>query len=188
MPHQTREEWLQALASSSASIVTRSIADGGDEDPALRLSCGFPPAQGKRTNAQAAVLPPTASEDFTAEIFVSPEIDSPAEVARLVLPLLVAAHSGDYKHGARWRNAVAQLGLQGDNLPDWLTRRLNDLGSYPHAQVTVPARTKQTTRLVRVICESDRHESAYIARVSRTTLEAYGAPICPACSNAMEVR
>ena len=179
---KTREQWLATLASRSASLVTRAIADGGDEEPTLRLACGFPPATGRK-RPSADILPPSASEDFTAEIFVSPEIDDPEQVARLVLPLLVVAHSGDYKRGARYRNACAQLGLNGDEIPDWLKTRLNNLGAYPHAQVTVPTKPKQTTRLIKVACVNATH--SYIARVSRNTLITLGAPICPTCLHAM---
>lgn len=179
----TREEWLAKFATDSASLIARSIADGGEEEPAIRLSCGFAPSQGKRKVGQAAIVPPTASEDFTAEIFVSPEIDDPKQVARLIVPLLVVAHSGDYKQGSRYKQAIRMLGLDSDSLPDWIQSRVDSLGSYPHARVELPSRKVQTTRLIKVSCERDN----YIARVSRLTLLNYGAPICPACLNAMEV-
>jgi len=182
---KTREQWLASLAQRSASLIARSIADGGDEEPTLRLACGFPPATGRK-QVLADILPPTASEDFTAEIFVSPEVDNPLEVARLVLPLLVVAHSGDYKRGARYREACARLGLTDGETPSWLTDRLNALGSYPHAQVTVPERAKQSTRLIKVVCMHDH--DPYIARVSRKTLDTFKAPICPACLNAGSTR
>jgi hypothetical protein len=185
---QTREQWLEALAQRSASVIARSIADGGDEHPTLRLSCGFPLTQGRKKSL-AGILPPTVSDDFTAEIFISPEVDSPEAVARLLVPLLVVAHSGDYKQGARYRRALRHLGLaDGVELPNWLTSRLNTLGAYPHAQVTVPVKPKQTTRLVRVICEPVGGHAPYIARMSNTTLSTFGAPICPACLTTMEVR
>ena len=183
---KTREQWLASLAQRSASLIARSIADGGDEEPTLRLACGFPPATGRK-KALADILPPTASEDFTAEIFVSPEVDDPLEVARLVIPLLVVAHSGDYKRGARYREACNRLGLTiPEHTPSWLADRLEALGSYPHAQVTVPERTKQSTRLIKVVCTHEH--DAYIARVSRTTLDTFGAPICPACANTGNLR
>ena len=184
---RTREQWLATLASRSATLVARYIADGGDEEPTIRLSCGFPPAQGRKTLV-ADILPPSASEDYTAEIFISPEIDDPEQVARLVIPLLVVAHSGDYKRGARFREACSRLGLNDAETPEWLKSRLNAIGAYPHAQVTLTPKPKQTTRLIRVVCDRDTHESPYIARVSRTTLDAFGAPICPACNVQMEVR
>jgi hypothetical protein len=40
------------------------------------------------------------------------------------------------------------------------------------------AKSKQTTRLRKVECSTDK----YIVRVSRSTLITFGAPICPACS------
>ena len=41
---------------------------------------------------------------------------------------------------------------------------------------------KQTTRLRKVLCEVD----GYIARISRSTLIAHGAPICPTCNQALK--
>ena len=47
------------------------------------------------------------------------------------------------------------------------------------------AKPKQTTRLRKVLCEVD----GYIVRISRSTIIAYGTPICPACNQSMtEVR
>lgn len=179
----TREEWLAKFASDSASLIAHSISDGGDEEPAIRLSCGFTPTQGKRKQARASIVPPTASDDFTTEIFISPEIDDPNEVAKLLIPLLVIAHSGDFKRGARFRNACAYLGSNSEVLPDWAISRIERLGSYPHARIALPARKVQSTRLIKVSCDSDQ----YIARVSRATIDRLGAPICPSCLNAMEV-
>ena len=43
------------------------------------------------------------------------------------------------------------------------------------------AKAKQTTRLRKVICLTDN----YIARISRSTIITFGAPICPRCRQAM---
>ena len=42
-------------------------------------------------------------------------------------------------------------------------------------------KAKQTTRLRKVICSTDN----YIARISRSTIITFGAPICPRCRCAM---
>jgi hypothetical protein len=42
-------------------------------------------------------------------------------------------------------------------------------------------KAKQTTRLRKVICLTDN----YIARISRSTIITFGAPICPRCRCAM---
>lgn len=47
-----------------------------------------------------------------------------------------------------------------------------------NAEIVKP---KQTTRLRKVICLTDN----YIARISRSTIITFGAPICPKCRRAM---
>jgi hypothetical protein len=58
---------------------------------------------------------------------------------------------------------------------------LQNLGSYPHAKIELAEAPKQSTRLIKVACLNDN----YIARVSRSTLNNLGAPICPACNQSL---
>lgn len=180
MSSRNREQWLAQLASRSARHITSALRDGGDEEPILRISCGFTPsARGGR--ALADLLPPSVSADDTAEIFISPSVDDARQVARLLLPLLVMAHAGTYKQTQAVDSACSRLGLNGEQLPDWLEREITRMGIYPHASVNLEARPKQSTRLIKVACNTD----GYIARVSRKALNTFGAPICPACLNPM---
>lgn len=176
-----REQWLQALAIKARPIIAERVELGGDEESAVRLSCGFPPASG-RIKAKAGLVPPSASEDDTAEIFISPEVSDTEQVARLVLPLLVAVQAQDWKGGAISKRITERLGLNAEsNLPVTFTEILQGLGAYPHASLTIPAKAKQTTRLIKVSCP----RNGYIARVSRSTLDTFGAPICPACNQSL---
>lgn len=179
-----REQWLQALAIKARPYIAQRVELGGDEESAVRLSCGFPPASGRK-KAKAALIPPSASDDFTAEIFVSPEVSDASEVARLVLPLLVAVQAQDWKgtKASRIANGLGitmtqdgqeRLGAAWEEVVDFL-------GSYPHASLNIPAKAKQTTRLIKVACPTD----GYIARVSRSTLDNLGSPICPACNQSL---
>jgi hypothetical protein len=169
---RNREQWLAAFASAAKPSIARNISGGGDEEAAIRLSCGFPPKTGRKA-ALAAVVPPTASQDFTAEIFVSPTVDDAATVAKSIIPLLQVAQAGN------WRNAAPTVAKPLDTIPQWATAILERLGSYPHAALEIAAAPKQTTRLVKVECLNTNHQ--YIARVSNSTLVQFGAPICPAC-------
>jgi hypothetical protein len=169
---RNREQWLAAFASAAKPSIARNISGGGDEEAAIRLSCGFPPKTGRKA-AVAAVVPPTASQDFTAEIFISPTVDAASKVAAAIIPLLQIAQSGN------WRNAAPAVAKPLDTLPQWALPILERLGSYPHAALEIAAAPKQTTRLVKVECLNTNHQ--YIARISNSTLENLGAPICPAC-------
>jgi len=177
-----REQWLQKLAASALPKISSRL-DMADEEPAVKLSCGFPAQQGKRNKVGAQLIPPAASDEFNAEIFVSPEISDAEQVAKLVLPLLAAAAAGDYKRGAAYRSALSRTGLNTPNLPTWAEMLVERMPEYPHAAITLPDRKKQSTRLIKVACLNDN----YITRISRATVEAMGCPICPACNNEMVV-
>lgn len=166
-----REQWLAAFASAARPHIANRLRNGGDEEAAIRLSCGFAPT-GNRKRSDAAVVPPTASEDFTAEVFISPTIDDAAVVARHIIPLLEIAQAGN------WRSQAPAVAAPLSEVPAFAVSILNQLGAYPHARLNIQRAPKQTTRLIKVACPN----CTYIARVSRTTLATYGAPICPACS------
>jgi len=183
-----REEWLNALANQALPVIARTLdsyAQFREEESAVRLSCGFPAQQGKRNRVAACVVPPAASDDFSAEIFISPTIDSAREVALAVLPLLCATVTGDYKRGSAYRGAVTRNRLNASSLPAWADSILSALPAYPHAALTLQPQAKQTTRLLKVSCLGDlmngEQHDAYIVRISRTTLANLGSPICPLC-------
>lgn len=171
-----REQWLAELATQAIPSITR-VVEYAEEETSVKLSCGFPAKQGKRTKVHASLVPPTSSEEFNAEIFVTPELSAKRDVARAVLPLLVAVVTGDYKQRVNYRRAVRTLGLNSEELPAWAKALVDALPAYPHATVTLPEAKKQTTRLIKVHCAP----CGYIARVSRSTLDTFGAPVCPAC-------
>lgn len=179
-----REQWLNALASTAVPRISSSL-DYSNEELALKLSCGFPAQQGKRKKIAASLVPPTASDDFNAEIFVTPELAEKRAVAQAVLPLLVAVVTGDFKQRRIYRDAVRRLGLNSAELPAWAKSLVDGMPAYPHASLTLEAPEKQTTRLIKVACPSLEHDP-YIARLSRKALD-FGTPTCP-CGLNMEVR
>lgn len=175
MPSSNREQWLANLAIAVRPHIASTIQGGGDEEASVRLSCGFPPKSGRKA-VGASIVPPTASADFTAEVFVSPTIDDAETIARLVLPLLKVAQIGNWRSHPSVSTAKPL-----ESLPSWVEPILSRLGSYPHAKIEIAEAPKQTTRLIKVACSNDD----YIARVSRTTLVNLGAPICPVCTNSL---
>lgn len=175
-----REQWLEKLATKAIPAISRGTSFPAEE-LSVKLSCGFPAQNGKRKPIAAQLIPPTASEEFNAEIFVTPTLAEKRKVAQAVLPLLVAVVTGDFKQRQNYRNALATLGLNGETLPLWATDIVDGLPAYPHAEVRLENIKKQTTRLIKVACLAD----GYIARVSRSTLENLGAPICPACRQSL---
>ena len=178
-----REQWLNQLASSAKPSIQRWLELGGDEESALRISCGYAP--NRRTSTAAVLIPPMASEDFTAEAFISPALSDKSEVAAALLPLLVAAYAGDWRKGATYRRGLQNCGLNASTMPRWAADIVEAMPAYPHASVDLDSMPKQTTRLLKAACYGDlmngeAHE-AYIVRLSRATY-VLGAPICPLCS------
>jgi len=187
-----REQWLNELANQALPVIARTLdsyAQFREEESAVRLSCGFPAQQGKRNKVAACIVPPTASDDFSGEIFVSPTISQGNEVALAVLPLLCATVTGDYRKGAAYREALKRNRLNAASLPAWAAAIVSTLPAYPHAAITLQPQDKQTTRLLKVACLGDlmngEQHAAYIVRISRTTLANYGSPICPLCGAAL---
>lgn len=181
-----REQWLNALAVTAVPRISSSL-DYSTEELALKLSCGFPAQQGKRKKISASLVPPTASDEFNAEIFVTPELSAKREVAQAVLPLLVAVVTGDFKQRRIYRDALRRLGLNATELPAWAKSIVDGMPAYPHASLTLEAPAKQSTRLIKVACPSLEHEP-YIARLSRKALD-FGTPTCPCGLNMVsEVR
>jgi hypothetical protein len=179
-----RESWLADFATAAKPHLTQGLPLGGNEEAVIRLSCGFTPKTGRRA-ADAAIVPPAASDDFIAEIFVSPIIDSTEAVAKLVLPLLKLAHIGN------WRSAAPSVAKPLEILPSWAVDILAGIGAYPHAALEIEPAPKQSTRLIKAVCygdlmNGDQHD-AYIVRISRSTASTYGTPICPICNSQLVI-
>jgi len=85
MTLSNREQWLANLAIAVRPHIASTIQGGGDEESAIRLSCGFPPKSGRKA-VGASIVPPTASADFTAEIFVSQLLMMPRLLLALFCP------------------------------------------------------------------------------------------------------
>jgi hypothetical protein len=179
-----RESWLAAFATAAKPHLTAGLPLGGNEEATIRLSCGFPPKTG-RTAAPAAIVPPAASDDFTAEVFISPVIDSTDAVAKAILPLLKLAHIGN------WRNSAPAVAKPLETLPSWALDVLANLGAYPHAAIEIAAAPKQSTRLNKAVCYGDlmngEQHDAYIVRISRATAANYGTPLCPICGSSLRL-
>jgi hypothetical protein len=71
--------------------------------------------------------------------------------------------------------------IAGDDLAKSLTALAERLGPYPHSAIDLSTRKKQTTRMIKAVCEEDQ----YIVRLSRKMITEHGAPICPTCQEQM---
>lgn len=165
-----REAWLKAFSKSVAdSMTSREL----EADASLRLSCGFAPSMGRRKVASAVLLAPSCSADDSAELFVSPELADADKVADAILPLVIQAHLGD------WANRMTAQFMRELPLSGIKARALQVCGEYPHAEITLPTRRTDGTRLLKVVCSVE--PANFVVRMSSKCLNV-GAPVCP-CHN-----
>lgn len=170
----SREVWLTAFSKSVRdSIQNMGMAAELEADASLRLSCGFAPAQGKRKVASAVLLAPSCSADDSAELFVSPELADSDKVADAILPLIIQAHLGD------WNGRMVNAFMRRLNLNNIKTYAMRQCGIYPHAEVVLPKRSTDGTRLLKVVCSVE--PTNFVVRMSRKCLNV-GTPVCP-CHN-----
>lgn len=180
-----REEWLSQLALVFESWLTEL----GLEIRPYSVTCGFPPAGGTRNQGKVIgnCVSPAAVKDGRAFISISPYLDDSVEVAATLLhELLHAAVGVEHGHKKPFARHLAALGLEGkptateagEAFKQRIAPVLSRLGDYPHAGVDLKNRPKQSTRMLKLLCDNEEHDP-YIVRASRSTIENIGLPSCP---------
>lgn len=178
-----RESWLTLLAAKVAPW----FAELGQPVPeGIRLSCGFPSrlGLGARNRRVGECWDGSVSAAGHREIFISPVLDDPVEVAQVIVhELLHAALPDGVGHRGAFPRLARALGLEGRpsaTLPGDAFRAriapiLVEVGPYPHTRITPAARPPRPRGDLRARCGA----CGYSARVTRKWLDAVGAPICP---------
>lgn len=182
----TREEWLeQAVAELKPMIVQ----GGGNEfTRTVRISVSFPSRSIRKRIGECWHC--EASADGSNQLFISPTLDDGMTVLGVVAHELIhASDNGASKHSGYFVKVMKAIGLEGkptatvpgETFTRLVAPLLKQLGPYPHSalNLSMNATKKQTTRMLKVVCECEAHEEPYILRASRKTLDA-GMPICPA--------
>lgn len=180
----TREAWLTQLAMQCLPVMSRKA---GLCFGRLRVSCGFP-SQGTRGRRAriGECWSPDPAEDAAAEIFISPHLAEPDEVAAALVHELIHAALPEAGHGPRFQAAARRLGLTGpfaqtrptEAFWQWMGPLLAGLGPYPHAplvnRTVVGAPNPQSGRLLKAACPN----CGYAVRLARKWARV-GAPHCP---------
>ena len=185
----TREAWLLALTARLRPALEKA---GATVPAEVRLSCGWPSkgATASRNRRIGECWHAQCSADGTREVFISPTLADPVDVAHVVEHELIHA-AGFMGHGADFKRVAVALGLTGkmtatvptDAHRDALAVLVGELGPYPHATLTpADGDKKQSTRLLKVQCPDE--ECGYTVRVTAKWLEV-GFPTCP-CGSVME--
>ena len=130
------------------------------------------------------------NEENKFHVLISPSLEDKKRVLGVLVHELVHAIVGlNNGHNHIFKKCATTLGLEGKMTATTESKEFETIFSevfkqlpdYPHKALINMNRKKQTTRLIKVVCE----EHGYIARVSRKTIETLGCPICPICKESM---
>ena len=174
MTYATREAWLQDAAAELAPLI---LGSSGHTLPAnLRVACGFP-STFRRSGALGETFAAKDSADGAVEILISPTLSDPGEVlAVLARQLMMTVASG-----AALTRAIYSAGIVNSKphevpatgmCPD-ITEVALALGEYPHAELSLAARPKAPTRLLKGLCPT----CGYTIRLSQKWAT-QGMPTC----------
>lgn len=192
-----REHWLQRTTLELRDLFAATDFTLPDT---LHMSIGFP-AKGALAAKHRRIgecWGGKASADNNHHIFISPLLSDPLEVmATLVHELGHAAVGVQCGHKGDFIKMMKQTGLAGkptatiagaELLPK-LVDIFETVGRYPHAALNAGAleMKKQTTRMLKASCETPCtvEDKPYTVRLTRMHIEAFGAPVCPNCSQTM---
>jgi len=178
----TREDWLNELT----DLLRPAFEDTGAEIPEkVRMTCGWPSRSARPGKNQriGECWPADTSEDEHFEVFISPTLSDPIEVAETLVHELVHTVVGcKVGHKAPFRHAAVAIGLEGkmtathagEALVDRLATLTAEVGPYPHAKISVhPDDKKQGTRMLKLLCPG----CGYLARTTKKWIE-LGTPTC----------
>lgn len=178
-----REEWL-------TECIKRLRADfdqvGSSLPEKIRASCSWPSKSGlankKRRIGEAWSAKNSA--DQSCEVFVSPVLKDPLEVAATLVHELVHCAVGvEEGHKGKFPKIAKALGLEGkmtattagETLKARLKELTNGIGPYPHAELTHSnAPKRQGCRLLKVHCT----QCECVVRITRKWLDEVGPPTC----------
>jgi len=183
-----REDWLTKVAEELTGMYSRK---GFKLDP-WRITCGWPciRALSRKARVIGQCHSNVSSKAGIYELFISPTLENPIEVAGTVAHELVHVAVGTQcGHKGMFIRACRSLGLvgkptnagPGDKLKELLDKFLGKLGPYPHQALLPTARTKLVSSSIKLVCECGCN-----LRISRKWLEESGVPTC-GCGNEFDV-
>jgi hypothetical protein len=189
----TREAWLLSAAEKIAPMleqagganIVRKVAEGK-----ISISVGFPSKTIRKRIGECWSA--VASENGgTNHLFISPLLDDTIEVLGVVVHELIHADDDcESKHNGHFRKVALAVGLTGkmtstevgEDLQPLLKDLAEELGPYPHVKLKLGAQKKQTTRMLKAICDDSEcpygEESPYTIRLTKKWVEV-GLPSCP---------
>ena len=189
----TREEYLQK---AKDELNERVFKQAGYEIPEVKISCSWALGtadKNKKTLGQC--VPRSWSKANINEIMIVPTVDNSEQVIdTLAHELVHAVDDNKSGHGAGFRKICLAVGLNGssqmryacagDELKQTISEIVKDIGLYPHSELNISQRKKQTTRMLKVSCT----ECNFSYRTSRKNIGMMANTICNGCgSDSLEI-
>jgi len=183
-----REGWLHAVADQLRPLFA---SHGAIVPVEVRFTCGFPSTRAFSAKRQRVgeCWSGETSADGHIEIMISPVLDDPMRVAGVLAHELVHA-TGRHGHGRLFAKLAKAIGLEGrmtattegEAFKRTVAPILEEVGPYPHAELSKAVRPKQGTRLLKLQCPI----CPYTVRIARKWLTEVGPPACPSHGANME--
>lgn len=189
----TREEYLQK---AKDELNDRVFKQAGYEIPEVKISCSWALGtadKNKKTLGQC--VPRSWSKANINEIMIMPTVDDSEQVIdTLAHELVHAVDDNKSGHGAGFRKICLAVGLNGssqmryacagDELKQTIADIVQDIGLYPHSELQIHKRKRQTTRMLKVSCT----ECNFSYRTSRKNIGMMANTICNGCgSDSLEI-
>ena len=189
----TREEYLQK---AKDELNDRVFKQAGYEIPEVKIACSWALGtadKNKKTLGQC--VPRSWSKANINEIMIMPTVDDSEQVIdTLAHELVHAVDDNKSGHGAGFRKICLAVGLNGssqmryacagDELKQTITEIVKDIGLYPHSELQIHKRKRQTTRMLKVSCT----ECNFSYRTSRKNIGMMANTICNGCgSDSLEI-
>ena len=178
---QNREGWLTELADRLKPIF-KDFRVGK-----FRVTCGWPCRNGVsgRNRRIGECHAPQSSADGYSELFISPVLDKPIEVAGVLCHEMTHVVAGvEAAHGKGFVRVARHVGLtkgrptsadMGPLLRERVGKIVEPLGPYPHSKLTPVPRVSVKTSSVRVLeCDCGCRVT-----MSVKILDEHGPPTCP---------
>ena len=184
----TREEYLQK---AKDELNTRVFKQAGYEIPDVKISCSWALGnadKNKKTLGQC--FPRSWSKADINEIMIMPTVDDSEKAIDILAHELVhAVDDNKSGHGAGFRKICLAVGLNGnskmiyacagDELKQTIKEIVEDIGLYPHSELHIHKRKRQSTRMIKVSCT----ECNFSYRTSRKNISMMANKICNGCGS-----
>ena len=183
-----RETWLNLMIDKAVPIFDNAGFKISDIREKLKVSCSMMVGQRKSSKfgAIGQHLPTEWNKEQNHEMLISPTLENGVQVVGVLIHEMCHAiqrymYGNTVKaHGKEFRKIALAVGLQGKMtqttespelkiiIKNWIT----EIGKYPHSEIKLSGRKKQSTRMLKLECE----HCGFIARCSNGAINNYGLP------------